>query len=446
MDDAVSDLEERPIGARAPDVHVQRRQNFARRALVWTTIGIGGACAVWFVLRIFSGGPKKPVAGSPVAPAKAVTTIDEGELNTAAANGVHMGKDTALTGLSPLSGDTNVFRAPGAGSPGGTPNVSTADPRGAGGTATPGANSGSPALPSGTPDGLQVAAGPPSQLYGTDKSIPRLHTTPAAIGSPSSSDHDAQTRRPDGADPRPLTRAERFRRIGGSIGGLSNTSGSDAASPFDGRRSALVSLDGDAPLGGGTDSTLTDFVPGTRVSATIHTPTPAATSGEPIEAVFDAPLVNRGRVVAPAGTRAIGKGTVFDDGTGNVRLLIVFTQFVLPNDRVLAMTGTSYSVEDNRPGLKVPVNRQLTRKGTRLGVGAGLAYAVGQVATRIASNQSQSAFVEPSVGQQVAGQALQDAYNQARGELGLQTAPTGIVLAIPQDQQLLIVFGIGQIR
>ena len=441
MADAVENLEARPIGARAPDVHALRRQNFARRATIWAASLALGVGAVLFVVRVFGGSAKKQAAQAPVAEAKSVAGVDDNELQLATTHGTP-GKDSALASTVPVSADSLVFKAPTTSAPqsgaatngdprvvGGTPAASTG---GAGGVNTT-------ALPGGTADGLQLANGQPSRsvpTYGGDTPVPRFTPTTPTHDAPAANDGEGAP-----AAPHALTRSERFARIQGSIGGMSE-GGMSGDSPFSGRRSALA--DGASADEGAASGAPVQFVPGTRVQATIHTPTPSGTSGEPIEAVLDAPLRNRGRVVAPAGTRAIGRGSVFDDGTGHSRLLITFTTFVLPDDRVLSMTGTSYSIEDNRPGLNVPINRQLVRKGKSLGVATGLAYGVARVADKITGNQQQSAFMEPSVGQQVAGQALQDVYTQAKGELGVQSAPTGVVLAVPRDQRLLIVFGLGQ--
>jgi hypothetical protein len=429
MEDAVDDIEMRPIGARAPDVQALRRQNFSRRALIWGGTATGLVLAGLFMVRVFGGSAKKHAAPAPVAASKAVTSIEDGEIQTTAKNGVAVGKDSALTAQVPVTGDSLVFRAPPQ-----SATTGTGDPRMVGG------NVGTSALPGGTADGLQLAGSQPSrtsQSFGGDTPVPRFNTTSPARSSGGGA--ATQENVPPDA-PHILTRSERFTRIKGSLG-LGDGGTGTGDSPFSGRRSALAG--GDVSEATATGAPV-QFVPGTRVRAIIHTPTPSATSGEPIEAVLDGPLVNRGRIVAPAGTRAIGKGTMFDDGTGNDRLLITFTQFVLPDDRVLTMTGMSYSISDNRPGISVPVNRQLARKGTRLGLATGLAYGVGRMADKITGGAQQSEFVQPSVGQQVAGQALQDAYNQAHNELGLQAPSTGVVLSLPADQPLLIVFGLGQ--
>ncbi|MGI8547202.1 MAG: TrbI/VirB10 family protein [Gemmatimonadaceae bacterium] len=445
MEDAVENLEARPIGARAPDVHALRRQNFSRRAMLWGGASLGLVLTILFVIRVFGGSGKKQKASSPISASKTVTTVDDGEIQGSATSG---GKDSGLKAEIPVTGDTLVFKAPqptGQAAANGDPRlVGGAAGAGAATTSGTGGNPGSSALPGGTADGLQLANGQPSGAttkYGGDTQVPRFNPTSPATATGGT--RGAQAIQVADTAPHLLTRRERFQRIGGSIGGMADGGGDGSgSSPFSDRRSALAGDGGGDDASGSVASV--QFVPGTRVKATIQTATPSATSGEPIQAVLDAPLVNRGRIIAPAGTRAIGKGTVFDDGTGNARLLINFTQFVLPDDRVLSLSGTSYSVEDNRPGLKVPINRQFARKGTRLGIGAGLAYGVAKVANRIAGTQQQSAFVEPSIGQQVSGEALKDAYSQARGELGLQSPPTGIVLSLPQDQQLLIVFGLGQ--
>ena len=236
---------------------------------------------------------------------------------------------------------------------------------------------------------------------------------------------------------------------------ISNDEAAASATPFATRRNAFAAPvranvapvgQGSSTIAAATNATIT-VTPGRTARAVITVATPSATSGEPIRARLVEPLTDRGVVVLPAGTEVIGKGTAFDDGTANPRLAIAFTTFVLPDGTVRHATAQAYSPEDQRVGLRVPLNQQIGRKLGKVAGNAGLTYALEALSPRPQPIQTGVSGSLGLVATDPAYEAKRQAYDETartvRSEFNL-VSPTGarVLFELPVDTPVLIVFGL----
>lgn len=242
---------------------------------------------------------------------------------------------------------------------------------------------------------------------------------------------------------RPLTVGERMKRAAGASGGGSSIDQKYFAR-FQSNQSVLAPPAPTTTGAGGAlsaDAASVDFVPGVRTTAHVETSYPSAGSGEPIEALLDAPLINRGAIILPAGTRAIGKGSAITDGTNQPRLLITFTTFVLPDQTVRHYAGVSYDLTDGRVGLNVPFNRQVGQRLQAIGTAAALAYGVASLIPNGSSNSS--VFAQPDPATVAKGQAYNQAEQSVAQQLNVGQPAAGVLLKLDTGTQFAIVFGMG---
>jgi len=229
---------------------------------------------------------------------------------------------------------------------------------------------------------------------------------------------------------------------------VQSTSGGNGNTPlYPVRHSALIADATTASATGiaGSASAASDpatwkFTPGAHVSASIGVASPSAASGEPIIATLDEPLIERGVTLLPAGTRAIGTGGAWDDGSGHPRLNLTFTTFVLPDNSTRSYSARAYSPSDERPGIVVPYNHQYVRKG---GMIAGAAAAAAAFA-KIMPSQTQtvsglSVQVDPTY--QARQQAATDVYGALRQEMNLTRPAVSILFELAAGTKITLVFG-----
>jgi hypothetical protein len=245
----------------------------------------------------------------------------------------------------------------------------------------------------------------------------------------------------------PPSIAERVKAAKGfsmGSGGPSGAGSSGALYPT--KRSALApdvatSAGGAAQQSGNKEAPTWTFTPGIEVSATFVNDSPSAASGEPLIAILDVALVDRGMIVLPAGTKAIGTGGRWDDGSNNPRLAVKFVTFVLPDQSVKTLSATAYSPDDHRPGLVVPYNHQTARKGTQILTAAAAAAAFAKLVPPQPQQVSGlSVQVDPTY--QARQQAATDVYQSMRQELQLNQPAVSILFELNAGTKAVLVFGL----
>jgi hypothetical protein len=234
--------------------------------------------------------------------------------------------------------------------------------------------------------------------------------------------------------------AKGFGAANGASGGASA-----ASTLYPTKRSALAP---EAPIGGagapggagGAEAPAWRFTPGVEVSASFLNDSPSAASGEPLVAVLDVALVDRGTVILPAGTKALGTGGSWDDGTNNPRLAVKFTTFILPDQSVRTFPATAYSPDDHRPGLVVPYNHQVARKGATILSSAATAAAFAKLMPPEPQTTSGlTVTVDPTF--QARQQAANDVYSSLSRELNLAKPAVSILYELAAGTKTLLVFG-----
>ncbi|MBW7932075.1 MAG: hypothetical protein H3C62_00410 [Gemmatimonadaceae bacterium] len=418
---AIADLGERTVGHSREKIEADRRALPRRRlmiAVVGASFAVGLPLLYLYSAKGTSRGPAAPLSTAP----QVTGAIDAVPESLAVRTRTSVPTDSFPT----IAFDTTAIVPLAA-----TPSVSTPSPHDSAtpgiGTATPRANTSTrsrtpaTALPNPTPlpDGGDPPLLPP-------EGVPRGFSAP-----------DLATRMavPSGFSTVTSASASVTRRVSALAAGA-RTVGAGVVTTG----TAAAGAAADAATSGVTASQTP--TPGVRAAAVVLVGSPSATSGEPITVELSEALVDRGREILPVGTRGIGKGSLWDDGTGTPRLDLSFTHWVLPNGTVRQLSGRAYSPDDDRPGLVVPFSRQLARKGENLAANFGAAVAIGKLAEKLlpkpaSGDQAIAQAITPPPQQE----AIRDVWRMTQQELNLTRAPVAVLLRLEAGANLTVVFG-----